>query len=313
MDMWKPGLFLAALWIVGIVISFKKKKYPDPGSLFERQGWSVWNGIFAATFLELTTVFALWTPWTFRNRPVIVIFYMFAEILFFASILFYYRARLNQSYRVIGLSPENLGINLLFGLRWLVRIFLVLYGVFFLLLRFQSVQASQDWLMRLSRQRGIVYILLNFFEKMWGTGSLLMPILFMVLFRPLMEEIVFRGLLYGPVRKKTDPVMATLLTTVLFTLAHESYNGHYLFSGLLFAFLYERTESLIPGIVVHGFINLGSVLYFFERKSVVLVPAQRAEAGWITLFLVVLSITIEVVFRLMTKKGYRWKRSISTS
>ncbi len=313
MDIWKTIVFLSVLWSVGAVVSIKKESDPGAGTLFYHQKWNVWTGVLAATCLELITVFVLWSPWSFRDEPLIVIFYMFAEVTLFVVTLLFYRVAINQPYAVLGLSTERLGIRLLFGLRVAVGCFLAGYGIFYFLLEFQTLQTSHEWLLRLSRQTGMVFVVLNFFEKIWGTGSLWMPVLFMVIFKPLIEEVIFRGLLYGPIRKKTDPVIAALATSFLFMLADGSYKGHHLISGMLLAYLYERTGSLLPGILFHGLINLGGVLYFFDRRKIntLDVFTRKEEVGAIALVLLVSFLCIELVYRVMVRRGYHWKRPAS--
>jgi membrane protease YdiL (CAAX protease family) len=309
MDIWKTVVFLAVLWGMGAVISIKKGRDPASGTFFSYQSWGVWSGVLAATFLELIAVFVLWSPWSFRNQPVVVVFYMFAEVTLFTAILLFYRLAINQPYAVLGLSTERLGIRLIFGLRWAAGCFMAGYAIFYLFLEFQSLQSSNEWLLRLSRQTGMVSVVLNFFEKIWGSGSLWMPVLFLVILKPLVEEVIFRGLLYGPIRKKTDPVIAALTTSFLFMLADGSYKGHHLISGVLLAYLYERTGSLLPGILFHGLINLGGVLYFFDKRKIntLDILTRKEEAGWIALILLAAFLLIELVYRVMLRKGYTWK------
>lgn len=309
MDTWKTVIFLACLWSVGIIVSLRKESYPTEGTLFHHQRWGVWAGLFAATLLELMTVFVLWSPWSFRGRPTLVIFYMFAEIAVFTGVLLFYRGIIRQPYRLLGLSMDDLAIRMVFGLRWIAGVFWVGYAAVYTLLSFQTAAVSNDWLLRLSRHKGVVFVLLNFFEKTWGLQSLWMPVLFMVVFKPLVEEVVFRGLLYGPIRKKTDPVMATLMTSFLFMLADGSYRGHHLLSGILLAYLYERTGSLLPGILFQGLTNLGSVLYFLDRRKIntLDIANRRDEAGSIALLLLAAFLLVEFLYRYLLKKGYAWK------
>ena len=133
----------------------------------------------------------------------------------------------------------------------------------------------------------------------------------MVVLRPLFEEIVFRGLLYGPIRRKTDPIMAALITSLLFMLADGSYTSPHLLSGILSAYLYERTEMLLPGMILHGMINLGSVVYYFDGKDAMSVAVRKAQSGWMTLFLAVLFFASIVLYRVLVKRGYGWRRAAS--
>lgn len=313
MTWWTLSFYLLVLLLVGAVVSVRKDAYPDRETLFDRQTWSIWIGIFAATLLKSVSAIVLWSPWSFRNQPMIVPIYFLAEISIFFAVAFFYRFITNEPFRSLGLSTDRAGIRLLFAMRWITGTFLVLYGIFYVLLLFQSVEVSQAWLMRLYRNRDLVTALMHFFEKMWGLPAVVVPILFMVVLRPFAEEIVFRGLLYGPIRRKTDPIMAALITSLLFTLADGSIASPHLLSGLLSAYLYERTEMLFPGMILHGLMNLGSVVYYFGGKNVISVVVRKAEAGWMTLFLAGLFLAFVILYRVLLKKGYGGGRTVSIS
>lgn len=313
MTWWTLSFYLIVLLGVGAVFSARKEVDPDRGTLFGQQSWSIWIGIFAATLLKSVSAIVLWSPWSFRNQPVIVPIYLLAEISVFLGVLLFYRFITNQPFTSLGFATDRLGIRLLFAMRWIIGVFLVLYGIFYLLLLFQSMEVSQAWLMRLYRNRDLVTALMHFFEKMWGLPAVGVPILFMVVLRPFAEEIVFRGLLYGPIRRKSDPIMAALITSLVFTLADGSIASPHLLSGLLSAYLYERTEMLYPGMILHGLMNLGSVVYYFGGKNVISVVVRKAEAGWMTLFLAGLFLALVVLYRVLLKKGYGWRRSVSIS
>lgn len=91
-------------------------------------------------------------------------------------------------------------------------------------------------------------------------------VLLMVLAGPVaafVEETVFRGLLYGWLRRKTGVAISALVSSLLFTAAH-----FYVYSaGLVFvaemitlsialALLFEYSRSLWPGILCHAANNL---------------------------------------------------------
>ncbi len=305
--------FLLVLLAVGAFFSAKRDAYPDQRTLFDRQRWSIWIGIFAAAVFKSISVLVLWSPWMFRNQPLIVPAYLIAEISAFISILFFYRFATNQPLTALGFWSDQAGIRLLFAMRWIIGAFLVLYGLFYFLLLFQNVAVSQAWLIRLYRNRDLVTSLMHFFEKMWGLPAVVIPILFMVALRPFFEEVVFRGLLYGPIRRKTDPIMATLITSLLYMLADGSYTSPHLLSGVLSAYLYEQTEMLIPGMILHGVINLGSVVYYFSGKDAMSVMVRKEESGWMTLLLSILFFASVILYRILVKKGYGWRRPVSLS
>ncbi|HXH81449.1 MAG TPA: CPBP family intramembrane glutamic endopeptidase, partial [Candidatus Tectomicrobia bacterium] len=86
-----------------------------------------------------------------------------------------------------------------------------------------------------------------------------------VVVAPVFEEIVFRGLLYGSLRRLGGPsptmrawLPAGLASALVFALAHGYGVGGFtsvLLSGLLWTWAYERTRSLLPGIVAHAVNN----------------------------------------------------------
>jgi hypothetical protein len=90
----------------------------------------------------------------------------------------------------------------------------------------------------------------------WGApAAVAADILDSCVFAPVVEELLFRGLLYGTLRLRLGPLPATLLSAALFAVAHgygvigfASVFG----SGVLWALAYERTRSLLPGILAHA-------------------------------------------------------------
>jgi membrane protease YdiL (CAAX protease family) len=80
-----------------------------------------------------------------------------------------------------------------------------------------------------------------------------------VIVAPIVEEIAFRGLLYGTLRRRWRPLPAALLTGLVFAAAH-GYGiwgfASVLWSGFLWAWTYERTRSLLPGMLAHAANNL---------------------------------------------------------
>jgi uncharacterized protein len=75
---------------------------------------------------------------------------------------------------------------------------------------------------------------------------------------PVYEEIFYRGFLYRWLRTRTSFIGALLISSTIFTIIHiPTYNVMPVnfFSGIMFALAYERTNSIVPAILIHGVTN----------------------------------------------------------
>ena len=83
-----------------------------------------------------------------------------------------------------------------------------------------------------------------------------------VVFAPVGEEIFFRGFFYRALRNRVSVLGAVAVSSALFGLMHWwlldpiSTVFPRVAAGVLFALLYERTDSLYPGICTHAYLNL---------------------------------------------------------
>ena len=97
-------------------------------------------------------------------------------------------------------------------------------------------------------------------DLVWASPSLTaISLVEYVIFAPVFEELAFRGLLFAVLRRKFRFLPAALISASIFAIAH----GYglvgfisVLWSGLLWAWMYEKTGSLLPGILAHAINNL---------------------------------------------------------
>jgi hypothetical protein len=86
-------------------------------------------------------------------------------------------------------------------------------------------------------------------------GYLLLTFLFSVcIFAPIVEEVIFRGILWWPIERLLSSNIALVVTSILFALAHvDLFHIVAVFPlGLLFGFLRKRTNSIWPAIIAHA-------------------------------------------------------------
>ncbi|MCD1259067.1 CPBP family intramembrane metalloprotease [Paenibacillus athensensis] len=81
---------------------------------------------------------------------------------------------------------------------------------------------------------------------------------YMVLQAPIVEEVVFRKIVFGQLRGKLSAPGAALLSSALFGALHRDWIGFALYFaiGLLFCWLYARSRSIVPSLCAHMALNL---------------------------------------------------------
>ncbi len=86
-------------------------------------------------------------------------------------------------------------------------------------------------------------------------GSLPVQILLIVIAAPVSEEVCFRGMLFGGLRTRMPRIAAALLSGLIFGALHAltgiSAVPPLIFFGFVLALLYEKTGSIVPGILLH--------------------------------------------------------------
>ena len=86
-------------------------------------------------------------------------------------------------------------------------------------------------------------------------GALPIQILLIVIAAPVSEEICFRGMLFGGLRTRMPRIAAALISGLIFGALHAltgiSAVPPLIMFGFVLALLYEKTGSIVPGIVLH--------------------------------------------------------------
>jgi membrane protease YdiL (CAAX protease family) len=97
-----------------------------------------------------------------------------------------------------------------------------------------------------------------------GFGSIPVQVLLIVIAAPISEEVCFRGMLYGGLRERLPRVGAALLGGLIFGALHAltglSAVPPLIVFGFLLSLLYERTGSIVPGIILHMLNNSVALL-----------------------------------------------------
>ncbi|GJL54460.1 MAG: hypothetical protein NPIRA02_15920 [Nitrospirales bacterium] len=105
----------------------------------------------------------------------------------------------------------------------------------------------------------------------WGNETeLFMLFVEVAVLAPIFEEIIFRGIVYASLRRRFGWILSAVLSAAIFALVHGYGMVGLLavgWSGFLWAWAYEKTGSLLPGIAAHAlnnFVFLASLLVVFR-------------------------------------------------
>jgi membrane protease YdiL (CAAX protease family) len=97
-----------------------------------------------------------------------------------------------------------------------------------------------------------------------GFGAIPVQILLIVIAAPVSEELCFRGMLFGGLREKLPRIAAALVGGLVFGGLH-ALTGvtavpPLIFFGFALSLLYEKTGSIVPGILLHMLNNSVALL-----------------------------------------------------
>lgn len=149
----------------------------------------------------------------------------------------------NLGYRLV--NRAKLGLPVLKA--YLVVFALnVVYSIF-LYVKGYTPTESKSYTVLLS-QHDLTFVLLN--------------LLLAGVIAPILEETVFRGIIYNSLRSKLGVWTAAILSAALFSGLHMDFWGFVprFFLGMALAYLYEKNQSLFPSMALHSLNNTLALL-----------------------------------------------------
>ncbi|GEN57758.1 peptidase [Halolactibacillus alkaliphilus] len=86
---------------------------------------------------------------------------------------------------------------------------------------------------------------------------------------PILEELVFRKVIFGELNKRTNFLIAALISSLIFAVVHTDFTHLlvYFMMGLVFSFLYVQTKRIIVPIFAHVAMNSIVVMVQFAYQS----------------------------------------------
>lgn len=121
---------------------------------------------------------------------------------------------------------------------------------------------------------------------------------------PLAEELVFRAMIFRTLRKGFSLIPAAVISGALFGIYHMNWvQGVYAgLLGILLAYIYEKTNSLLGSYLFHLIFNLSS--YGIEALQKAL-PFPEVVTGFITMGITFVSVGGIIVFIIYFSKIYK--------
>ena len=239
---------IALVWMIARRGSVRVASAPVPPVWSFGDGYALFvRGLGAPQAIALVAFIALRRETGFGT-----VLGMAADLPLFLWVIHYLRRRGTSMRATFGLVPGREGWAPLLGAT-LALIAVALVGDTLIDLASRLIHIKTHWTDGFTE------------ELLWaGRRRVILSIVDATAWAPVVEEILFRGLLYATLRTRIGVPESALLSAIIFTLPHGyaiAGSASVLVSGLLWAVAYERTRSLLPGLFAHAVNNLLSTLW----------------------------------------------------
>lgn len=254
------GIFFMAVFIFGCIIliccPFFLNRFFPPQKEINTPSWNLKDGFLLIAYGFIIMVFPVILKiivpnieiyiGSLRSVPAIVTFHFMQLFLFIIGVYFYLRLR-GLRFKTTGLSFPGFKKTILLwlgGYMGMVPVIVVSALISHALLPGEKMSSNS-----------ILYVLLS--NK--STWHLFLLGILLTVYAPLMEELLFRGVLYKTIRIKFTPLFAIPLSAFIFAFLHGDPLGFIpIFSiGFVLAFVAERSGTLFPGMLIHSLWNAG--------------------------------------------------------
>ncbi|MFC1643995.1 lysostaphin resistance A-like protein [Candidatus Omnitrophota bacterium] len=275
-------LFLGALnltilfvILIGLILDiyflmrwFRKRSIGMQRTRQESPRWSIGDVVrvtlifisFGYAFTILQAFVAKLFPILYNENFRMVFNTAIMNVVGISVILYFVAKKYGQNIDTLGLTSSKFANNVFYavvGYIALVPVLLVIMIATFFVTKLVEYQPP-------------IQPIVQVFIEEKDTSVLWLSALFAAIFGPIAEEIFFRGFMYTAIRKRLGVFWAMMTTATIFSLLHTHIVGFLpiMVLGLLLAYLYEKTGSLVTSISVHIIHNLGMVMLVFLMRYV---------------------------------------------
>ena len=208
----------------------------------------VWLGLasFAGLSIITTGIFLL-LIWGFSVDMSIELMLIIGELMFIAPIWWFALHKYGVGWKDLGFRKFNTGtLAVGFGLLIASYVLTILYAAIIVALFDSQLQPGLE---PVAEEMAFPWLL----------------IVLAVIVAPVVEELFFRGFVFAGFRRKYGWQKAALISSALFAVGHlQPFALVPLFMiGYIFAYLYHRSGSIWPGILLHFMVNLWGIIVEF--------------------------------------------------
>jgi membrane protease YdiL (CAAX protease family) len=181
------------------------------------------------------------------------------DLFCLAAIVYFVVVKHKADLKSLGISIKSFFANVLVGISGYIFILPILFAALTIVIKIADLFNFQP----------PPEPIFSLFFKEERTVVLLFSGALAVFLAPLIEEVFFRGFMYSAIRKNLGPGLAMVISAGLFSLLHTNVIGFFPIAllGILLAYLYEKTGSLVAPITVHILHNGAILTFLFLAKG----------------------------------------------
>ena len=235
----------------------------------ERGLWNFWDickvaiiFLFAQRIMWLADIFLFsGVPYLqTRGSLKLMLSATLVDIIGIAAILYFVLNERRQSITSLGLTVRRFFVNIRYGIFAYIGLIPILASVMFLtmaLFRIFDIPIEPQPILVILQEEDHIpsLIYMGFFTALLG---------------PILEEVFFRGFAYSVFKKKLGIFAGIVLSAAFFAYVHANLASFFpIFClGVLLAYIYERTGSLIPSMTIHIIHNSVTFAFLVFIKAI---------------------------------------------
>lgn len=127
--------------------------------------------------------------------------------------------------------------------------------------------------------------------------NILLPILISGIIGPIIEEYMFRGVIYNGLKKESTIMSSIIVTSILFAIMHSGYEIIYTLAlSFILIYVYEKYKNIKAPLILHMAYNIFTILFTYLLSISHLL-------NYILLFIFIICLIIYYIF--IIKKDYK--------